>query len=84
MNKEVARTSRQIQVFHQQNFIKLNTVQKMEFDTEDFFSKYEQIQFPADLFTFNKGILNGKRHFLCSEMSTGKLKKVSNSFPKIY
>ena len=43
MNKEVARTSRQIQVFHQQNFIKLNTAQKMEFAIKDLFSKCEQI-----------------------------------------
>ena len=36
-----------------------------EFSINDLFSKYEQIRRkPADLFTFTKGNLNGKLHFL--------------------
>ena len=30
--------------------------------------KKQALQFPADLFTFTKEILNGKLHFLCSEV----------------
>ena len=32
----------------------------------DFFSKCEQIQFPADLVSFTEEILDGKLHFLCN------------------
>ena len=31
-------------------------------------------QFPADLVTFTEKILNGKLHFLCSEMHNGSYK----------
>ena len=46
------------------------TAQKMKFSIKDFFSKCDQIQFPADLVTFTEQILNGKFHFLCRESST--------------
>ena len=36
----------------------------MKFSIKDFFSKCEQ--FPVDLVTFTKEILNGKLHFFCS------------------
>ena len=39
------------------------TAQKMKFSIKDFFSKCDQIQFPADLVTFVEKILNGKLHF---------------------
>ena len=42
------------------------TAQKMKFSIKDFFSKCGRIQFPADLVTLTKEILNGKLHFLCS------------------
>ena len=41
-----------------------DTAQKMKFSIEDFLCK---IQFPEDLVTFTKEILNGKLLFLCSE-----------------
>ena len=39
---------------------------KMKFSIKDFFSKYDQIQFPADLVTFTEEIRNGKFYFLYS------------------
>ena len=46
----------------------------MKFSIKDFFSKCDQIppQKTADLVTFTAEILNGKLHFLCSEINTGK------------
>ena len=40
------------------------TAQKMKFFIKDFFSK-----FPADLVAFTEEILNGKLHFLCSDIN---------------
>ena len=40
--------------------------QEMKFSIKFFFSKCDQIQFPADLVTFTEEILNEKIHFLCS------------------
>ena len=39
---------------------------KMKFPMKDFFSKWPNAQFPADLVTFTEEILNGKRHFFCA------------------
>ena len=44
----------------------LNTAQRMKFSIKDFFSKFDQI--PSFLVTFTEEILNGKLHFLCSEI----------------
>ena len=49
-----------------------NTEQKVKTSIQDFFSKCDQIQFPADLVRFTKEINNGKLHFLCS-VSVGVL-----------
>ena len=38
----------------------------MKFSIKDFLSKWDQIQFPADLVKFTEEILNGKLHFLSS------------------
>ena len=40
-----------------------HAAQKMKFSIKDFFSKCANLQFPADLFTCTKEILNGKIHF---------------------
>ena len=54
-----------------------STAQKMKFFMEDFFSKYDQIQFPVDLVTFTEEILNEKFHFLCSVViGTGVLQRL--------
>ena len=54
-----------------------DTTQKMKFSINDFFSKCDQKKvkgkskkFPANLVTFTEEILNGKLHFLCSELSS--------------
>ena len=39
----------------------------MKFSVEDFFSKCEFLQFPADLVTLTEEILNGKFHFCALE-----------------
>ena len=43
------------------------TSQKMKYSIKDFFSKCET----ADLVTFIEEILNGKLHFLCSDVNQG-------------
>ena len=45
-----------------------NTAQKMKFTIKVFFSKCGHPQFPADLVTFTEEILNGKLHFLYSDI----------------
>ena len=47
------------------------TIQKMKFSIKDFFSKGPNLQCPADLVAFTEESLNGKPHFLCSDMVTG-------------
>ena len=42
----------------------------MKLSIKDFFSKCDQIQFPANLVTFTEEILIGKLHFLCSVVKT--------------
>ena len=37
---------------------------------DDFFSKCDQSQSPADLLTFTKEIFDEKLHFLCSDVSS--------------
>ena len=49
-----------------QLFLWLLTAQKMKFPIKDFFSKWPNTQFPADLVTFTEEILNGKLHFFCA------------------
>ena len=44
----------------------INTAQKMKFPIKDFFRKCDQIR--RELVTFTEEILNGKLHFLCSEI----------------
>ena len=56
----------------QRSFTKLrktNIAKKMNFLIKDFFSKWPNPQFSADLVTFTEEILNGKPHFLCSANS---------------
>ena len=43
------------------------TAQKMKSSIKDFFSKWDQKMFPADLVIFTEEILSGKLHFLCSD-----------------
>ena len=45
------------------------TLVSNETSVKDFFSRCDQIRSPADLVTFTEEILNGKLHFLCSELS---------------
>ena len=52
-----------------QKLFKYTLHTKMKFSIKDFFRKYDQIrQKTTDLVTFTKEILNGKLHFLCSDM----------------
>ena len=49
-----------------------NMLQKNVFH-KDFFSKYDEIhKETVDLVTFTEKILNGKLHFLCSDISISK------------
>ena len=54
------------------------TAEKMNFSINDFFSKCDQIQETADLFTFTEEILNGKLDFLCSANENGMNKAQSS------
>ena len=45
-----------------------DTAQKMKFPIKDSCVSNISIKFPADLVTFTEEILNGKLHFLCSEI----------------
>ena len=45
----------------------------MKFSIKDFFSKFDQIQFPADLVTFTEEIFHQKFNFLWSDCSERKL-----------
>ena len=40
--------------------------------------KCKSYQFPADLVTFTEEILNGKLHFLCSEICESILSRLKN------
>ena len=44
------------------------TAQKLKFSIKNFFDKYNQIQFPADLVSFTEEILNGKLQFSGSKL----------------
>ena len=59
--------------WHQKNNPSPTTTQniqctKMKFSVKDFFNKCDQICWKLDLVTFTKKILNGKLHFLCSDI----------------
>ena len=56
---------------------------KMKFSIKNFFSKCDQIKFPADLVTFTKDILNEKLHFLCNVSVATASIDISN-FMKFY
>ena len=48
------------------HIVRGNSSQKVKFSIKDFFSKYDQIQFPTDLVLFTEKIVNRKFHCLCS------------------
>ena len=51
----------------------------MKFSIKEFFSKLTNPQETVDLVKFTEEILNGKLHFLCSELiETWNLKKLEN------
>ena len=55
----------------------------MKFSIKNFFSKCDQIKFPANLVTFTKDILNEKLHFLCNVSVATAISDTSN-FMKFY
>ena len=65
----------------------------MTFSIKDFFSKWPNTQFPADLVTLTEEILNGKLHFLCSVSSSSQylaqtagddpFKKLNEELPRL-
>ena len=57
-----------LQIFHI-CFCAIFTVQKKKFSIKDFFSKWLNPPFPADLVTFTEEIFNAKLHFLCSVLA---------------
>ena len=55
----------------------------MKFSIKNFFSKCDQIKFPADLVTFTKDVLDEKLHFLCNVSVATAISDTSN-FMKFY
>ena len=63
--------------------VKMITAQKIKFFIKDFYSKWPNPQFRADLVTFTEENLNVKHHFFWAVDTVRVLYENSEHFPKL-